>query len=87
MSVLFHENVTLAYFVFLGDQSSALSASAGFFVTYGCRMMVVGFFSWPRGTHLTTLQCFSCLQKTKYRKGNILCLQYHNRVLDLLTVF
>ena len=52
---LFHENVTLTYFVFLGDWSSVLSTSVGFFITYGFHMIVVGFFSSLRGTHLTML--------------------------------
>ena len=55
---LFHENVTLAYFVFLGDRSSALSASVVFFITSGFRMIVVGFF---RDTPHNA--------KTTYRKG------------------
>ena len=50
-----HENITLAFFVFLGDQLLAPSLSAGFLRSSGFRSILVGFFSWPRGTHLTTL--------------------------------
>ena len=66
------ENIPLTYFVLLADRSSALSLSVCFFRTFGFRSILVGFFSWPRGTHLTMLWHFSCPQRTKYGKETFL---------------
>ena len=39
-----HGNITLAYFVFLRDQSSALSLNVDFFRTFGFRPVLMGAF-------------------------------------------
>ena len=51
----YNENITLVYFVFMVDRSSALSLSVRFFRTFGFSSILVGFLSWPRGTHLIML--------------------------------
>ena len=65
---LLHENITLAYSVFFGDRSSALSLTVGFFRTFGFRPILVGFQLVKRNT-LHNALVLSGLQKTKYRKG------------------
>ena len=70
-----NEDITLASFVFWGPiLSSALNCDN--FRTFGFFLILVDFFSSSSGTYLATFQHFSCIQRTKYRKGflhQILC--------------
>ena len=49
-----------------------LSAAVGFFITYGFHLIAVGFFSSPRGKHLTMLYQFFLISVSS-----------NNQVLDL----
>ena len=67
-----HENITLAYFVFSGDQSSALSLTVGFSELLAFAQYLWAF-SVGQGRH--TSQRFSTLVaiRRQISEGNILC--------------
>ena len=64
----FNENDSLAYFAILGELSSGLSFTAGFFNTLSFLSLLVGFFRGQGRTYLATPLCFNWLKKIKYQK-------------------
>ena len=61
------ENDSLAYSAILGELSSGLSFTVGFFKIL-CFLSLFAFFRGAWRTYLATLWCFSSLKKTKYQK-------------------
>ena len=69
-----NEKDSLAYSAMLGELSSGLSFTIGFFKTFKFSLII----SWRGRTYLTAPLSFSWLKKTKYQKSNF---------VDFLTKF
>ena len=71
-------NDSLAHFTILGELSSGLSFTVGFFKILSFVSLLVGFFRRQVRTYLATSLCFSWFKKTKYQKRNFLGLSALN---------
>ena len=67
-----NENDNLAYFAILGQSSSGLSFTVGFFKPLSFLLLLVGLFREQARTYLAIPSCFSWIKKTRYQKRNFL---------------
>ena len=80
-----NEKDSLAYFAILGELSSCLSFTVGFFKALSFLSLLVDFFRGQGGTYLVTPLCFSWLKKTRCQKRNFLafCTKFERHTLQL----